>query len=135
MGVESSGDHPRVKGEQGTGYVSRRWLDKALMGAIAAIIALIGTVYGVHTREIMKADDHAGTAEKRVETHAEKVKVEIDLIHLDQRSHAERIRALEENRSEINRRLDSIDKSLERQDVKHDEVSRKIDRLLERGQK
>lgn len=131
MGTESSGDQPKVK-DPGTGYISRRWLDKALLGAITALVALIGVIYGVHTREIGKADDHAGTVERKVETHSEKVKVDLDAIKTDQRTHAERIRALEENRSEINRRLDSIDRSLERQDVKHDQVNQKIDKLLER---
>ncbi len=131
MGTESSDEYPKIKKESATTLV-RRWQDKAFAMLVALVLALIGTVYGIHTVDIRKADEHAGQAERKVDAHAERTKAEADAIKADQRAHVERIRALEENKGEINRRLDSIDKSLERQDVKHDQVNTKIDKLLDR---
>lgn len=51
---------------RGETSLARRWLDKALLGAIAAIVALVGLVYGAIAGKVNEVDKVQRDQDRRV---------------------------------------------------------------------
>jgi peptidoglycan hydrolase CwlO-like protein len=61
--------------------ITRRWLDKALLGAIAAIVALVGLVYGAITRGVDDIQKRQQDHDRRITVSEEHVKTLRDDVH------------------------------------------------------
>lgn len=108
--------------DSGSG-IWRRVQDKALLGLLGAVLGLIGIVYGIHRAEIQNVDQKADGIRVKVDENHKAVTTKTA-------EQSERIRALEENKIEIQRRLDSIDIKQDRLDGKIDRVGDKIDTVI-----
>lgn len=78
----------------------RRWTDKALVGATGLVVALTATVWAITSGTVSKVDE-------------------------TQRGHGERIKFIEAQQGETQRRLEKIDQ-------KQDKLDEKMDRILDK---
>lgn len=123
MGNEPSDTHPQARASEPPSV--RRWIDRALVGAIAAIVTLGGIVYGLTTNSLASGINHV---DKRVDG----VEKRTEALETVEKERGERLRAVEEQRAGDRDRLQRIEKSVDNLDTKLEIQNRDIQEILKR---